>query len=193
MSESVKFIFKTLLRIPIIIMTVYLLFNIFAFSFTYFRVLGFSYVVMQTAVENNYLPTTEKNQLNNYLNNIVAQSDFVSNAYIVYNSTSRSDGVTEVDPNYNAAIASAETRRQYGEPVRVGVAFSYTFIWPLMPNEQVSDGKNAVNGLNGTDSSYVSDSELTARMNQKKKNATNPIVITYTVPGLKYYPDLLSY
>lgn len=188
MSDSVKFIFKTLIKVPCYIMVAYMLLNLFAFSFTYFRVLGFSYVVMQTAVENNYIPTSEKNQLNKYLDEIT-QSAFVSNAYIVYNSNSRTDGI--IEEGVDTTIPSAEERRQYGRPVRVGVAFNYTFIWPLMPNQQVQDGKNAVAGLGGTDSASLSQAQLDQAREDVK--STNSIEIVYTVPGLKYYPDLISY
>lgn len=188
MSDSVKYIFKTLIKIPCYMMVACMLLNIFAFSFTYFRILGFSYVVMQTAVENNYLPTSEKDQLNQYLAKIT-DSAFVSNAYIVYNSNSRSDGIKET--NVDTSIPSAEVRRQYGRPVTVGVAFDYTFIWPLMPNQQVQDGRNAVSGLDGTESPTLSQAELEQALEDVK--STNMIRIVYTVPGLKYYPDLISY
>ena len=51
MSDEVKFIFKTLLKVPVIIVVSFLILNIFAFFFIYFKVLGLSYVVMQTAVK----------------------------------------------------------------------------------------------------------------------------------------------
>ena len=70
MNESVKFIFKTLLKVPVFILVAYAIFNLFAFSFSYFKIMGFSYVAMQTAVENNYFPQTEYNTLTTYLNGL---------------------------------------------------------------------------------------------------------------------------
>ena len=53
MAENVKFIFKTLIKVPIIIFVTYFIVNLFAFTVSYFRLLGVSYVVLQTAIENN--------------------------------------------------------------------------------------------------------------------------------------------
>lgn len=59
MEDGVRFIFKTLIKIPIIILVTYAIMNVFFFCYIYFKTLGLSYVVMQTAVENNYIPPQE--------------------------------------------------------------------------------------------------------------------------------------
>lgn len=170
MSDSVKFIFKTLIKVPCFIMASFLIFNIFAFSFTYFRLLGFSYLLMQTAVENNYIPPAEENQLKAYLNGITS-------AYMVDNAT-----ITYGDSN---------NRKQYGQPVTVGVSAHYRFIWPLTPREQSTSGNTGFDGLHGSGySGTASDSVLAARRQAYENNVKNNINISYTVPGLKYYADM---
>lgn len=70
MEDGVKFIFKTLLKVPIIITVCYIIMNFFFFAFIYFKCLGISYVVMQTAVENNYIPNVELRMLCQYMNTL---------------------------------------------------------------------------------------------------------------------------
>lgn len=166
MADNVKFIFKTLFRIPIIVFIVYFVFNIFAFSFTYFRLLGFSYVALQTAVENNYIPETEYNSLTAYLGKL-SETEMLENAALI---------VTTADTGTNQRV-------QYGSKVTVRVQAEYKFIWPLMPNEQQTTGV-AVTGLSGENTGV-----LERDLEDKRKRQEN-IVIEYTVPGLKYYPDL---
>ena len=182
MNSSIRFIFKTLTKIPITILAVYAVFNIFAFSLTYFKLLGLSYVVMQTAVENNYLPTEEYNTLNNYLQSIT-DTGVVDNASIIIQ-----------DPN-DTTIKPATQKRQYGMPVTVGVQAHYKFIWPLMPKEQLNDTSSGFIGYgsnaNANFSGYASDGELESRREDLEDNQQNMIKIQFTVPGLKYYPDLL--
>lgn len=60
----VKKVFSTLLKVPCYIVIGYLVANIIMFGLYYFRALGISYVVMQSAVENNYIPTSELSALN---------------------------------------------------------------------------------------------------------------------------------
>ena len=43
MNESVKFIFKTLLKVPVFILVAYAIFNLFAFSFSYFIIHAFPF------------------------------------------------------------------------------------------------------------------------------------------------------
>lgn len=180
MSDSVKFIFKTLIKIPVIIMVCYLVFNIFAFSFTYFRVLGLSYVVMQTAVENNYIPESELNTLQNYLDSI-ANTGVVSNGVILLN-----------DPN-NPLADDASVRKQYGSEVAVGVSVNYKFIWPLTPRDQLHNTNDEFVGYSGSGSAfsgYADEATLAQRRNDAQHAVDNNITIVYKVPGLKYYPDL---
>ena len=59
MTGTVKSIFKTLVKVPVTIIVAYFIINLVLFSYFYFRFAGVSYVIMQTAMENNYIPETE--------------------------------------------------------------------------------------------------------------------------------------
>lgn len=171
MSDSVKFIFKTLIKVPCMIIVSFMIFNAFAFGLTYFKILGFSYVLMQTAIENNYIPASEKGTLDNYLQSI-ANTGVVDNAKIV------------IPDN---------TRQQYGKPITVGVTAHYRFIWPLTPKDQLNDTSSGFEGYGSNTSAfsgYADDATLEQRRQDIENNTQNNITITYTVPGLKYYPDL---
>ena len=162
MSDSVKMVFKTLIKIPIIIMISYLIANILFFSISYFKILGVSYIVMQTAIKNNFIPATEQQTLETYMNSLETG--------VLENVTIRGTDFTQ--------------RRQYGESITVGVEAHFNFILPLMPTEY----NGRVSGLNGTASgpdSALADARAAAEA-QKEPN----IVIEYTIPGMKYYPDL---
>lgn len=144
MEDSVRRIFSTLIKVPIIILVSYLIFNIFAFTLSYFKLLGISYVVMQTAVENNYIPDAEMETLTKYVQSL--STSVLENAEI---------------------IAINNTRKQYGDEITVGVAARYKFIMPIFK-----------------------DKELVMDIPDHEINEDANIVITYTVPGLQYYPDL---
>ena len=170
MSDSVKFIFKTLLKVPVIILVAYGIFNLFAFSFSYFKIMGFSYVAMQTAVENNYIPATEMGTLQGYLNGL--------ETYMLEDATL----VVDTGGNRNKKV-------QYGTPITVTVSAHYRFIWPLMPYEQRTGA--AATGMNGQDIGVeLTDDQLDQARMDYEGNQQNNIHISYTVPGLKYYPDL---
>lgn len=146
MSDGVKYIFKVLFKVPIYILITYLIFNGFAFMFVFYEMLGISYVVMQTAVENNYIPQQELENLNNYLADI-DKSEVIDNVSLV---------LENEDDN---TIPEATVKRQYGSPVTVGVRAHYNFIWPFAKRGEITEDMNNIEFI-------------------------------YTVPGLKYYPDL---
>lgn len=186
MEDGVKYIFKTLIKVPVFIVAAYFIFNIFAFCFIYFKMLGASYIVMQTAVENNYLPTTELTTLHNYINqfNDIAM---VSNAAIVVGNDGADivvyDG-TNNDPTVPEGANNSDARRktQYGHNVTVGVTCRFLPVWPLQ------HGKVAGLTGEGDDTDYVGDPTTDMVVDIESNNIT----ITYNVPGLKYYPDLLN-
>lgn len=169
MHENVKFIFKTLLKVPVIILVSYLIFNIFAFTFTYFRLMGLSYVVMQTAVENNFIPPDEKQTLTDYLNSL--ETGIVNNLMIGCD-TDITNGVDCV--NINDSSTNGDNRKvQYGTSIKVTVSAKYNWIFPLVNTTANQNGGTPnASGL------------------EYNENFDNNIVISYTVPGLKYYPDL---
>lgn len=172
MNESVKFIFKTLLKVPVFILVAYAIFNLFAFSFSYFKIMGFSYVAMQTAVENNYFPQTELDTLTAYLDGL--ETAMLENATLTIDT---GNGGNE--------------RVQYGSEITVTVSAHYRFIWPLMPNEQRSTGV-AAEGMDGQNTGeQLTAAQLDQMREEIADNPQNNIWISYTVPGLKYYPDLM--
>lgn len=167
MEDTVKYIFKTLIKVPCIIVASYLVFNIFCYGLISFKLLGVSYTVMQTAVENNYIPEEEKNTLEAYFQELDNSSELINNV-----------GFTS-DTDF--------AKHQYGSTVNVGVTADYKFILPLMPYQQTSDGIVAAGKTNKV-TNWLSDSELAT---VRKANETeNNITFSYTVPGLKYYPDM---
>lgn len=181
MADGVKFIFKTLIKIPVIIFVTYAIFNGFAFAVIYFKLLGFSYVVLQTAVENNYIPPQELQAFNKYLKEFDDSIEMVDNVQLVLTNDS------------DSKIPAATQRRQYGQLITVGVSGRFRVVWPLMPREQLQNtsgkfigyGKGSESGFSG----FASSSVLESRRKAYAENNNN-INITYTVPGLRYYPDL---
>lgn len=170
MSDSVKFIFMTLIKVPCIIFVSFFIFNIFAFFFIYFKMLGFSYVVMQEVVENNYITPTQVNQINiqfgevdaiplaNNTNIIVGLSTQVdangNNIPACYDkNTGNTVLVTNISQNATLVGSSATTRTQYGTQKTVGVHCDYTIVWPLSYNNSMAStgiGGTGVDGNNGS-------------------------------------------
>lgn len=167
MSDDVKFIFKTLIKVPVIIFECYLVFNVFCFMFIFFKTLGISYVVMQDVVENNYIPDADMVELQDYLDDL-KEIQFVMDQ--------------DKDGNKTEIIVSGDNERtQYGNVKECGVRVCYQFQWPLRPDQQSNNGV-AVDGFNaGQAGDYTNSGPL---------NIIIPIKITYKVPGLQYYPDL---
>lgn len=169
MSDSVKFVFKTLIKVPIMIVICYAIFNLFAFSVSYVKMVGLSYVVMQCAIENNYIPPSDRSILEQYM------ADHMET------------GILE---NVSFTDNTTFTKQQYGDTVTVGVQAHYRFIFPLMPSEQVyGDLYTPLEG-GGNFGGYKSGSQMDAERRAREENPQNNIVITYELPGLRYYPDL---
>ena len=60
-----------------------------------------------------------------------------------------------------------------------------------MPNEQRSTGV-AASGMNDQNiGNALTDDQLNQIRQDRENNPQNNIWISYTVPGLKYYPDLM--
>lgn len=179
MESTVRKVFAVLGKVPCYIAIGYLLANIVFFAIFYFRALGMSYVVMQTAVENNYIPADEAVAIRTSLSTLDSVSDggqnsgtmnvTVSSRYAMFIDTSNSIPVDELyNENvgineYGITTTSVNRRVQYGRTIKVGIGYCYTAVTPV-PNRSAID--------------------------YNVKWATTPIKITYTVPGLKYYPDL---
>ena len=225
MEGGVKFIFKTLIKVPVYIYAAFLVFNIFAFCFIYFKMLGFSYLVQQTAVENNYLPKEQMDSFAEYLTDFDNSVAMVENCNIIisdkYDADKDTNPVSTLGlnrttsggtPKYVAKATKVDAlqRKQYGADVTIGVTCNYVWVWPLDYRNTKADGiDSSYDGadiaggvLGGYDSSANPDTRTMAgtgnmitdmRVNNKGSATTDTpnIVIMYTVPGLKYYPDIV--
>lgn len=190
MEDSVKFIFKTLIKVPIIIVISFLIFNIFAFSISYTRLLSFSYIVMQVGAENNYIPTSEKNMLEEYARDIATAT--MPEVRVIYNRPSET-GI--IGSKFDDSIASAYpddtgSRRQYGRKVRIGVAARIVLAWPLTAKETMQDANVGVTGFSDSNTANGLADDATLQQRRDAKKSDFWISIVYTVPGLQYYPDL---
>ncbi len=196
MEGGVKFIFKTLLKVPIIIMVSFAIFNVFAFSLSYFKILGISYVALQTAVENNYIPKAEYRTLLSYMDTL--QTHMLEEIQL----TCKTDkGTNNFFAKDHTSASPSENRVQYGEEVTITVGAHYRFVWPLQPKEQTTAGTTANakavlgykaqgTGGDGAVGTALTEGQLEEARAKYEENPQNNIVISYTVPGLKYYPDL---
>ena len=182
MSEALRFIFKTLIKIPFIIMFTYFIANIFFFSLFYFKFTGISYSVMNVAMENNYIPPSEFAILNDTIRKIDEDSELIEGAHIVPDK-----------PNTNA-----NDRVQYGTAITVGVEYRYRWLTPLMPQDtgqtpaDLNSGSSIVDDSTASEGNInMSQAEAQRRIDELSRRSLNsPIRIVYKVPGLQYYPDL---
>lgn len=165
MNDTVKMIFKTLILVPCIIFVAFLVFNIFAFGISYFKILSLSQVALQAAIENNYITNNDRTTLENYMNDYV-ETDILENVAFTPNTTF--------------------TKLQYGEEVTVGITANYRFILPLTPLEETTNGFATTQ--KGQFSNWLSESTLQQKREDNISN--NNINIEYKVPGLHYYADL---
>ena len=182
MTEEVKGIFKVLIKIPIIIMVSYFIFNIFTFTYSYFKLLGLSYVVVQTGIENNFIPEQEANTLVSYAESM--ESKLLPEVVIGCDVTAGS-GATSFHRDISAADASGYNYKvQYGTPITVSVSAKYTFILPFINTESREvNGDTVDKAYDGLEYNEVDSSESSTT------GSDYNIVISYTIPGLKYYPD----
>lgn len=159
MEDGVKFIFRTLIKIPCFVIIAYIIFNLFCFSITYFKMMGASYAIMQVSMENNYIPKTELDSLNSYVQqfnsasnngniteangtNMISDIKIVkgTNEYIFNDSTStyerKFENVAWMDGDTKVSSVDAKKdRKQYGETITYGLTYKYNWIWPLNTNQ----------------------------------------------------------
>ena len=166
MSDTVKSVFGILIKIPIMVFIVYLIFNCFVFILCYFKLLGVSYIAMQTALENNCIPQNERAILEKYMKENIE---------------------TPLLRDVKFTDDTQFERVQYGQLINVGIEGRYVFLWPLVPAEQVEGTFLGEQGFSGR---YKSDAELENLRKKKEENEKSNIIIKYQVPGLRYYPDL---
>ena len=192
---EVKTIFKVLMQVPCFIAVCYIVANIFGFVTTYFRLMATAQIVQQVVVENNYIPSKEEKTIAGYLLN--QETAMLGNTGIIVGGT---DGnYTYVDSASLMAVGSdtkALNRRQYGNEVTCGVRGEFQIIWPLLPNEQLTNDTRFGMYFDGNtwqsqNPEFQSESELEAERQDSKHSVIIPLEIVFTVPGLKYYPDML--
>lgn len=153
MTDEVRAIFKILLKVPVLIFGAFLIFNIFAFGYTYSKALGLSYVAMQEVVENNYITGSQANQFRRYFYEIEKtplihnmtlitgkvgdrislwdkNSNNLGDTYTGYRSrivdTAILDRYSDVSPADHAGI-----KVQYGHDKTVGIHCEFSILWPL--------------------------------------------------------------
>lgn len=199
MVDSVKFIFRTLLRVPIIIAVVYLCLNVFSFTVNYIRLYSLSQVAINTAMENNYIPQNEFEALLGYADTL---TNPIMNRVDIMVGTDAGDvtGTRRSDGTVNGIPFTQWQRGQYGQEVTVSVTGS--FLW-LLPIPWVNNNEFAwmdrTEGMGGGPPSVVNDAAA-MQAELDRRGLGNPetavgwprqnITFTYTVPGLKYYPDI---
>ena len=206
MADNVKFIFMTLIKVPVYIMVAFFIFNLFAFTFIYFKMLGISYVVQQTAIENNYIPAAEKKTICDYMKDNLANISMVENVGLCYGDNSYLD-VTKAD-SINPKTGAFK-KKQYGSKITCGVTCNYVWIWPLdyrttksnTNNVAGYDNDNTINPYYKSEAdkgrTYDQRASKAGNMTEYMRQNTKPkdyddnnIKIIYELPGLKYYPDL---
>ena len=195
MSDGVSFIFRTLIKVPVVIFSSFLVFNLIMFTFAYSQALGISYVVMQTVAENNYLSGSQLQQINNTL------ADFNSIEYVQVNliggTTNSGNDYAYLDTNGNVirvggeevsldSNSSVKSKRQFGSSVICGIRYNYKMIWPLMSEDKTGDGGLSEDGRLTGDGAGMHQLEY----NEELEEDGIDIVLAYKVPCLKYYPDI---
>lgn len=178
---SVGFIFKTLVKVPIYIMVGFTMLNILAFTISYFRIVGASYTLQQTVMDNNFLTQSDLDSYESYLDTL--ETAYLKDIHLVINTDAG-----DVDTTRTTFI---NDRQQYGNVVDIGVASTYSFIMPLDVRQMTVGevGVQGMDGMRGTKSSQLlSKSELKAK---RDANVTGgSIDVINTVVGLQYYSDL---
>lgn len=178
---DVKFIFKTLVKVPIWIMVAFSIINVFAFTTSYFRIVGASYTLQQTVMDNNFLTQADLNSFNTYLDTL--ETAYLTDIHVVINTDAGG-----VDTDRTTFI---NERKQYGNVVDVGVASTYKFIMPLDIRQQTV-GEKGVQGIDGMTGAVTSDLLSQSEMKAKREHNVvgGNIDVVNTVVGLQYYSDL---
>lgn len=155
MADSVKFIFMTLIKVPVYITVAFFIFNLFAFTFIYFKMLGVSYVVQQTAIENNYLPKKELGTIIEYMRDEISSISMVENVAICYGDGKYIDVATGkgvgTNTDYTHIGVDGLKKKQYGSQVKCGVTCNYIWIWPLDYRTTKNNTENVAGLLSGAD------------------------------------------
>ena len=193
MSGGVKFIFKTLISIPVIVTISYLILNIYGYAVSYFRVTALSYSVMQIVAENNYIPVDELEALAKYANSL--ETGILSDIAIVIGAEDATEefllnNVIDFDGSSNTLIIKGSPNNdkvQYGEVKKAGITAKFNWMNPFKFGKdsdiKVAGYKNtAKGGKYGIGNADGNGGQV--------DYAKNNMTIVYNVVGLRYYPDL---
>ena len=118
----------------------------------------------------------ERNTLTEYAKSL--ETGLLKDIQIGCDSTS-GDGSLGCTDITDIATNSCNTKVQYGQPVTVAVSAAYVWMLPLSKKDDTSGAIRTNTNTNKTGLSELGYEET-----------NHNIVIKYTVPGLKYYPDL---
>lgn len=191
-EDGVKFIFKTLIKIPIIIAISYLIFNLFSFTVAYFRMYSTAQMLNSIVMENNYIPgditdpTTQLGQLQEYIDNNL-ETRLLRNVEI---------RVIDKD------TGNSNERLQYGHTQEVTLTGEFVWLLPLVniQGEALSDGVEGIGGggtgaLRGDIDTQLQNRGFTGDYDASQigdHGAQPNIVFSYEVPCMKYYSDLVD-
>lgn len=202
MENGVAWIFKTLIKVPIIIVTSFLIFNIFAFTVSYFRIIGAANALQQNVMSNNFLTKADRISFENYLDSL--NTSYLTDLHIVLD-TEAYGAINNQSLIDNRTFNNK--RVQYGTPIDVGIVGTYQFVMPLQRIE-VYDGQvegDEVLGYGGVGmgvSGTVSVKNYTANgsgavagvadgtNNKRSDRFKNRIAVINRVIGMQYYSDL---
>lgn len=194
-ESSVASIFKTLIKVPIVIVVSYVILNIFAFALSYFRILGASYSLQQIIMENNYLPEQEANSFAEYLDSL--ETDFLTDiSAVVYTDidptlsyTGREPDGSMVKSTTYAGVIGNNARVQYGNTASVGVISNFKALFPFRYDQLFQNGE----GVEGWKVNNNIDNMAFKTNEELKKGrlfSTAKIDIVHPVIGLQYYSDM---
>jgi len=216
MGDTIRFIFRTLIKIPLIIIAVYLVINVIAFTMSYMRLYTLAQVAVNTAMENNFIPESEFNAImahaggtnagtfrdgltNNILNEINVT---VTTVPLLYGVPYTIHGNARYGIGHSIDVGVEDQRVQYGSEITIEVEGSYLWMLPipiyggagnfgLLNTPVVGMGGGAAPVVNNQ---AAVENELRRRglidIGVADSDFRFPIRFTYTVAGLKYYPDL---
>lgn len=205
MDDSVRTIFKALIKVPCIIMVAFLMLNVFAYAVSYFRIVSATNTIQQAVMENNFLTKDDTDTFVKYLSTM--ETAYLNNFEIhIDNETSSAKEciipVTKYMTIGSSAVKDADqnSRVQYGTPVNVSVTANYKFIMPLVYGQTLKTGE--VQGFSDTKLSGAADhgrtvstdfiSDAEAEYRRQHNSPLNTISVKSTVVGMQYYADIDS-
>ena len=180
MSDGVKFIFKTLIKVPFIICVSFFIFNIFAFTVSYFRIVGASNTLQQAIMDNNYLVKADKDTFDTYIKNL--STPCLTDIQLIVDT----DG-NDYPDNYHWK----NEREQYGNVITCGITAKFKPIIPLIYTETLEDGKVRGYGstYTGASGGTKTDAQLQEAREKKNEKAEGNITVVTKVVGMQYYSD----